>query len=392
MTSHDFQDISYISFSALTHKKISIEQFVTTQTLSVIEDGKVQCIPLFNASKQPNERALQFIRSTFALPKHPGSYIFNRERLVDQKEEEKILKLMGEAPESEKNIWLFQDVENPREFSLSRRIHQLGFNIFSRVVDQKANPITNPPIRILPSYSLMKAFFQVKFGRDAIMPYPVLGTSSMMDLFSHQENQKRDAKVPFLTLDHALADSYLVSPLDFIFHDYYHAYVASCVGPTHTKAFLRLAAFFLHQSKMGKHADFYSSLAHISVDMEFPNYRPELRTQEMFFFGNETSDMLFWVTVNRLITRKIKTGEDLSQIIRSGVFFDLALEFRQNKDKWAALGVTQTGLDQAIQRLECIAKAVSRHPVNINELNLDANLYHKGLHPLKMIKDLLSGD
>lgn len=407
------QEAPFAALSALEKGRIKLEQFVTIQTqwalrnyLEKSGEMLVVNVPLFCKPGCVSEYARKILRKTWLIPKHKmfrGSFNYSPiNSHVTPEEEDLIFEYMQSAPLSEKRFSIFVDPESSAFLeghmkTVSQAIYSTGFNVFSRITpDSEEFPdmYYSPVERILPSHSLVLAYFKARFGEEAILPYPVLGSSETEDLIQSQTVQKRDAMIPFPGLMVTAAHGHTAPGFDFYYHDLYHAFVTSCVGPKYAKAYLKLADLFLQLSHASSFLKpFLDVLVHRCVDMEHSLFRPEIRVKEYFWNGDETKEMIFWTALGEAIRFTVTSGKVKKECYEEAVstnFFATLVDdiFVQNRKEWQALGVTEQGLFQAACRLERIVSHSKFENMGL-EISREVEYYEKGLHPIKIMEALV---
>ncbi len=228
----------FAALQAVRTLKISPHQFATLMALwgsldVIIPKSSAQStqampefVPLFTDDGAKNPNAEKWLLNSFEQsPSMPTLVIKSPDAILDA-----IYDKAANLPQSEQGFWLVED--STRNLSVigqtvTKAIKSLGIKFLACDVDNKLD--------MIPSFGLQQLFLDVAFPH-AVRINPVIGDSSPIDIRNGSLNRHRDIALPFP--DNKLpteADNFPApSPLDFMFHDRYHALRASRVKPKET--------------------------------------------------------------------------------------------------------------------------------------------------------------
>lgn len=235
------------------------------------------------------------------LAKHPDSYIrrdvtemnlndlnlFSWMKLgdfsVDFQQFKKFTEIMESLPKSEQQFLIV-----PYEPSISKTIFDqlinIGVNLFSVFTNEKDDKIKR--FRMIPSIGMMQALLIAMHGeKQAVNINPVFGISSVDDIRANGLNHIRDLALQFPLVPLPLtADGFAAYGPDFTYHDFYHAFIASCMPRGHRELMIKLSDEFRVKG-LGKYR-------FALIDMEHSFYRPDFIKKHKQDFN-----AIFWISI-----------------------------------------------------------------------------------------------
>lgn len=257
-----FQDKNYpyYALESVKQKKLSSSEFCTLMfywtavNYHSTESERVKPIPLF-IDGIPNSQALQMLKETMS-----HSTNLSLPFLTDEQFDE-FINLMSKAPISEQQFFL---VPLSNEYTSLQNMRDLKINLFGKVESENK--------RMIPSFSLMQCFLDVKFGSQAAKINPVIGLSHFKDIIANDVGGQRDMAIPFPGVKlPERADNILAPGFDFTYHDLYHIFILSCIPLEHRQALIK-AAFYsidaINDSNI-QAKKYYGTI----VDMDAPVFR-----------------------------------------------------------------------------------------------------------------------
>jgi hypothetical protein len=244
----------YVALHELANDNISSIQFGTLMALrgnlkyilpkfQILEkQNEPKYIPLFTSDAKPNPLAEKYLLETFQEPTTKLPFLLQR------KPEEIIEHIFKEAihlPSTEQGFWIIIN-NNPSYDTFSTITFQISYTLeihFLRFFsDKKAE--------ILSSMGLQQLFLNAAFTHP-VQLNPVIGESSPEDLRHGNLARLRDIAVPFPDNELPKTADYLEAPtpLDFMFHDFYHAIRASRVSLEESKLYVEIGDYFARIQK-----------------------------------------------------------------------------------------------------------------------------------------------
>ena len=132
------------------------------------------------------------------------------------------------------------------EEDIINRISKVGVSILCRIDDMRW---------MVPSFVAMQIFLEVLVGDQAVRVRPVLGMSTLDDIFYNGCTNTRDMGIPFPGISLSKkADGYLAPGVQFAIHDFYHSIVTS-KAPMQDKHFLLRMSSLARQLGMSMQKD-----------------------------------------------------------------------------------------------------------------------------------------
>lgn len=264
-TSKDFE---YYGLYAVQKGRLSALQFATLMFVRAglgkevkVEDLEV--FPLFT-DDAPSSAAWLTIPSTFS-----SKFELTKEKRALFIEE------MRAMPPSEKYFVVVPDTRNRNEDNVSWRINAIvGFNIFSTIPSFCITTTT----RMIPSFGMIQAFLNAKESNGVSFKL-VIGESTAESIrISMLTKGAREMCVhcPELAPAPSIADNHFASPLDFMYHDFYHLIITSTIPAEDRRFFCEAAEHF------NKDDLIYQSYYEALIDMEiqgFPLDSPPLEQE-----------------------------------------------------------------------------------------------------------------
>ena len=192
------------------------------------------------------------------------------------------------------------------------------------------DPDRTKQYRIIPSYTMMQTMLNVLYPINTVHMNPVFGLSSGKDLKRNGLDGYRDMLLDFPYVTHPMeADGFYAPPVDFVYHEFYHALLASSIPKAHRVLFINLALYLSNQ----KLEIFIRSL----VDMELFPYRTDMRS-------DLSDDALFWKATAKTITR-LPIDKRLTTV-------EKVIDFLLVKEQGKKADVTLKGLKEAVDKMD----------------------------------------
>jgi len=313
-----FEDRSRLPYLALRcyhDETITPEQFATL----MIYWSALKHHPHWDILPCDWEHNTSLIKKTFAIPKKIDKKFqnhYHKAPHLSPKQQARFFELMKEVPPSERTFFLVPDFQHRdgAAYSISQAIeHNLGINVFNRVV------VDGKTMRMIPSFAMMQAFLQAFAGEElAVRMNPGLGVWEWEDIRNDHLEGRRVLGLPFpgVKLPHE-ADGYSVpQDYDFIYHDFYHAFILSLVPFQHRKAFMAIEKVLrdFQEEMTNKTKKMYvQKFSEALIDMEFTSYRREtISAFKKRFNERYTQDIIFWDSLREaafVALEKIHTQE-----------------------------------------------------------------------------------
>ncbi len=299
----EFDDWDKAAIRALYALKmgfISKETFATFLNFRVAHQQykEIEKIPLFLADGSRNPRVLAYLQKTGNFFPSLGEDFqtnFLNDSQIDQ-----FFEIMKSKPKSAQ-VFFIGNLEDPHPGSITQEIRrETGLEIFN-VMDQK---------RVIPSFEILQALLDAAFHENAVKMNPVIGLSSYADIEANAMFNSRDVALyfPGVALPDS-ADDFPVEGIDFTYHDFYHAFIASNV-PKNIQPLFNLCYSILGplSSKYPEKKEIIEKLRLKLLDMEHAEFRMDNR-------NNRSDSQLFW-DVLEYRWKKLDPKGEHSEIIR----------------------------------------------------------------------------
>lgn len=250
----------YRALAALRLGLITKEQFATVCCFCAARQHEGASIwirtPLFRVDGTLTARAKRVMRANWKQ---------TREATTDWKSvRDRLCEHMKTRPYSEQQFYL---TEQKHSEDLYGRIVKIGAGVFGPC---------GRGWRMIASVGMQQAFLEARYGASAVVLHPVIGVSETGDIRENGLKHTRDVSLwmPAHPLP-AEADGMQVSrPVDFSYHDFYHAQLCSSIPPMYRAVLVQLADLFLKAGR--RHADcpraqtFFQTMQNRLIDMEYP--------------------------------------------------------------------------------------------------------------------------
>ncbi len=298
-------DYPYYGLLALKNGQFSPEQFSTLMFFWAAtqahfrEDVKV--VSLFDSNGSVNLQAMEIITNTLIPWNSTTSDNLNIKFYLTPSELDHFFEKIKQYPKSGAQFFITPDREGcgveknakinlvkflMRERTVTQQIAiSTGINIFGRFVSEE-----NTPSRMVASFEMRQAFLTSKFGNAAVSLHPIIGLSPKEAIEKNGLTNTREMALPFPNVFYPNeADNYpLGEPLDFVDHDFYHAFIASHIPSEHQKAFVKTAGIFKEFALKPQYKSVSKVLLEMHehlIDMEHGVYRTStpLRKSNTFF-------------------------------------------------------------------------------------------------------------
>lgn len=309
----------YYGLAALKNNKLTISQFATLMgywsILQHHEAKDIKVVKLFNEDGTPNEEAKQMIETTLHLYPQSKPLIQNmpmKENFLDKNQLDQFFAEMKKLPKSEQQFFVIPDIQNPPKtgldeltylanmltdkITISQEINYTpGINILNRIKDGEENK------RIIPSLGMMQNFLNVCFGENAVTMKPKIGLGLVEDIENNGLTMTREFSIPFPGVDYPKMADYFQAKqeYDFMWHDFYHAIIASHIPANHQKAFILIAKIVKDLPSRGMPEEFkeyQNELYHRIIDMEHEPFRTA---------GIDNLSLAFYSSLNQLMQNTI---------------------------------------------------------------------------------------
>ncbi|MBS0616474.1 MAG: hypothetical protein JSR58_07990 [Verrucomicrobia bacterium] len=307
----------FVALEAFKRGSIEEESFGTVMLYWVnchdFGTNEIQTIPLFNTNGTVNEDAEKLIESTLyatgvsPFPKLPA--IPKTHAYLDKKQLRELILGLKNSPASER--FIFVRKKDYPTGNIGDSIYASGLNIFHRI----------PGGCMIPSISLVRDFYQMKFGKEAAKINLLLGPSSTLDIENSHRLGMRDVALHFpgTTLpdeaDNQNAPGYLFTLHDLLFH----VYLVSRIPFEHAQRFMkvveRVREYIDIRQKHNLDARLEEQYAALLIDMDFQDYREENMALEGYRLPHERKmENVFWSTLATYVgdsMQIIKASENL---------------------------------------------------------------------------------
>lgn len=225
-------NISYYALEAFRLGRIDEFQFGTIQLFWSIgqyhQDYDLMSVhSLFSKDGKYNSNILDLLFESLAI-KRSNRHFLTKLQFIEFIEE------MKNFPYSERCFFLVPDLQiSSKPRTVSQELKKLKMTVFNRF----------GKMRIIPTVSMMQAFLNVKFGKQAMRINPVLGLSTLKQL---RRYNKRDMAFPFpgVWLPEN-ADNFPAPWYDITYHDFYHIFTASSSSRFGRKLMIKIAEISL---------------------------------------------------------------------------------------------------------------------------------------------------
>jgi hypothetical protein len=246
----------FAALQAVRTLKISPHQFATLMALWGSLDVIIpkpfpqsarampEFVPLFTDDGAKNPNAEKWLLNSF----EPSPSLTNLVAKTPDALLNAIYDKAVDLPQSEQGFWVVDDSTRHSSAigqTVTQRIKALGVRFLAFGADNK--------LEMIPSFGLQQLFLDAAFPH-AVRINPVIGDSSPIDIRNGSLNRYRDIALPFPDneLPKVADDFPAPSPLDFMFHDRYHAIRASRVTPKETAYYVAIGD---HLNKMQERYD-----------------------------------------------------------------------------------------------------------------------------------------
>lgn len=277
---------------AVVENKISTDDFCTLMLFK-------------SALKEPNVAIDKIICHPCSDPKFKEALLFQSSyspmSLVEEDVDKIISKLDTLSHLSQHFLLLPVDDEQLEEMTVTKRIYNVGFNVFNYVKLTGSSQL----YAVVVSLPLMRATLEILFEDQAMQMHPVLAISSLDNMFDDEIANLRPFFIPsslFPTPEEA--DKFVASGLKFSKHDWYHIFVASSAPKKHRDLILKLSNLFKEMSKFYKVGSILLSYTRIlkfkMIDLEVNSYYKSPGPQQslMYFLVNSVNQCALEIVMN----------------------------------------------------------------------------------------------
>ena len=366
------QNFPYYALRLLKENQITQEQFGSVQLFwnaKKTYGSQLQIIPLF-IDDAVNEDAKSKIEKTLVLhSSHASRQAFSFRPCRQLFKTENIdcyFELMKKQPKSEQSFFFIDHDDGPDwdtneqgwQYYDSHTISQevlfsTGINALGRVENG----------RMIAPVAMMQQFLETFSCGDVVKISPVIGLSHLKDIRENGKNDTRDMAVAFpgITLPKR-ADGYKAPGVDFSWHDFYHAIIASCMRKEDRYQMIRVADAIDELRKKSWYGRYdLTLLRNRFIDMEFSRYRRDSITNEMLSqellqspYGKEA---FLWYVI---------ASTELDYLPEESVWWHFFVPWRFNKSAYRQkiitdLNPTKKAVQLARDSLEIFKNT---HPIN----------------------------
>lgn len=228
---------------------------------------EIKILPLFDAEGNPIQESVKILKATFKVPEELVEEVKITENLTDESFERFLAEMKGK-PLSEQQIFTFPDIQRgSQKPTISQQINFRGLNMFSRYEEG---------MRMFPSFSMMQAFLNAKFDEPVVIS-PTIDMSSLGDIIQNGKDKTREMAFPFPGVTLPTIVDALPAPqeYDVIYHDFYHAYIASSIPQEQQRSFIKLAEVvdgLQSDEKVKEMESFLSLMRDRLIDMDHGEY------------------------------------------------------------------------------------------------------------------------
>lgn len=382
----ELDNFDYYLLIALQKGDISIEQFTSCQMIKAAQqetpDKQAKAVDLFLENGEINPEVRKLIEATTQTPDQYNTNLqdSSKKPAANKEQIDAFFKAMRSKPKSEQKLYIMKDtkdwtnaekfVNSMKEFpntgilpdydlmTISQSVKIEGlFNLFGSIRSDKT--------MLVPSFTMMQTMLDVIAGKNALQMRPTMGETTDKDIHKDIPKAQRDFAVPMKGFElPKTADGLTASPYDFMFHDFYHSYLASHILPNHREAFFELACDVLEiikEEKDPKLLEYFGWAFESIIDLELSLYRPEVATREI---AELAPAELFWhsmqlfqlgIVVSRP-TKERRLGEMdtiATKFNESGFWKRAAKKLKPRMDKWQKdYGIDQTSLKNSWEKTE----------------------------------------
>lgn len=305
------QNFPYYGLKLLKDGKISQQQFGTIQIFWNAKENygsQLKIIALFNKDGSINEDAKNKIKQTLKKPDSISPTVSEQYsgdlfsgglftgNLIEmyfscmkkQANSEQFFFYIDhdDQPDWDKNLSIFDSQKYFDLHTISQEInYTAGINALGRVDGG----------RMIPTVGMMQQFLNVFFQGNAVKINPVIGLSTLKDIRDNGEKDTRDMLIAFPGLQLPMrADGFKAPGIDFTYHDFYHAILASCMLKNHRPRMIQIADAINDLRKNSWWGGYdLKLLRNRFIDMEFSGYRKDANIQKSF----TSKENLFWYIV-----------------------------------------------------------------------------------------------
>lgn len=299
-------ELAYDGLKAYYDGFVSTEQFATllsVRSLLIEFRGvKLSTQQMFEEDGSVNPVAKAIISGTVL----PTGVAKAHAPFLNEKQLEMFFEQMRQQPASEKVLFFvkmdpydstnlnpgtMRDILFKKSKTVTKEITMfMGFNVFHQFKHQEEF------FRLVPSLTMMQKFLEV-YARagHAIKITPVIGLSSMEDIYNNIVNNTRDMGFSFPGVQLPQEADHMAAPYsaDFTAHDFYHAFVASDI-PEHLRLAYKEYADILKSVQQEFNASsevykFINFLYERIIDMEHSIFRQNLTSSNdsKYLYGKE---------------------------------------------------------------------------------------------------------
>lgn len=322
--------------------------------LSIFDSrSEVKITPLFiNQEVNPEARAI--IKQTLEISDYP--------QLTDIQLDEFFQK-MKEKPLSEQYFFSFVSPDAVEidfdsysiypQPTISQAVRFLGLNVLlSYKTNEDDSSLKNR--YMVSSFTMKQTFLDIKFGQNATKIAPVIGLATVNDIIQNGLTHTRVMSIAFPGFDlPKSADGYPAPrDIDFIYHDFYHAWTCSQIPENIQRAIIQTALLI---NKFVPEVSFSSSYPHLLVeklvDMEHTSYVKKFLGD----FPMYSYEELFWISLAEsvdAVKNKMPTvfkKETLQEIADS-----LMIQINQNPQEWNKNHISLKDLEAVCKKMKKI--------------------------------------
>ncbi len=279
--SHDFsgnsefflsENFEYIAMGALKERVITPIMLGTLmQMRAALNDVKISDLKpfsLFDSNNQVSQLAKDLIKDTL----NKTEYLHKE---LNESQLDHFFDLMRSQPPSEHYFVMVPDTRE--EKNISKEVNAAFFTIFCGSKN-----------RMIPSLGMVKTLLDIT-SEEGFTLKLVVGPSTAESIRESVLNDNcREVSVhcPKIAPVPPTADGYPAPPIDFMYHDHYHAYIAGQIKKSHRLFFCELAAQiastnWLNFGEIERCA--VDSLSETLLDLEFSAYRQKGERDDDFW-------------------------------------------------------------------------------------------------------------
>lgn len=315
------------ALAAYEKQKISVQQFASIcmnwasmKDFQLLKNGNppIEFYPLFDEKGNPTTVMKNYLMKNFNQNEDQVNTFFA---------------LMRHTPVSEQvcSRFVLKDVS---EDSIYDGLLQANFRIFMPEGEEQPDGTSRLKI-VVPSFSMLQNYLIARFGSNAVLPWPVLGLSSPLDIEKDIEHQRHQFGLNFPGLNpNIIADAFQAGLYGWSLHDFFHCYIASFVPYTHRLAFGDIVTLLKERLALEKEDLTPQELNDIHdvieefIDMQHGEYYPGYQENSQESLKLDTSEMVT-VLNKAFLTAVNKTAEPLIYIGQPS-YFTTILQAMQN--------------------------------------------------------------